>query len=192
MIISDLSVGSRIKAIRTFRGMTQKELGIACGISANADVRVRHWEMGKAIPKDNMRYILSEKLMVSPYALSDFRNMSATEITVLLFWLDEMSAIDLVDFSANWDYTSDWIYRAAFNRAEHDIHTPTGLVFKHPIISDALKELSERKKEVLDGVITPDQYTNWKLLWPHSEDQWIGSDTYYDWRTCGLRDDQIK
>ena len=40
-----MTTGKRIRFIRTFRGMTQKELGIALGFDAgSADIRVSQYE----------------------------------------------------------------------------------------------------------------------------------------------------
>ncbi len=40
-----LSIGDRIKKARVFRGMTQKELGIAVGFNEkNADIRIAQYE----------------------------------------------------------------------------------------------------------------------------------------------------
>ena len=47
-----MSVGSNIRHIRELRGLTQKELGMKCGFSANtADVRIRQYEADKMVPK---------------------------------------------------------------------------------------------------------------------------------------------
>ena len=43
-----MNTGKKIKLIRTFRGLTQKELGEACGIH---EVAIRKYELGKNIPK---------------------------------------------------------------------------------------------------------------------------------------------
>ena len=39
-----MNTGKKIKLIRTFRGLTQKELGEACGIH---EVAIRKYELGK-------------------------------------------------------------------------------------------------------------------------------------------------
>ena len=45
-------LGERIKRIRTFRGLTQRELGLKLGYEErNADVRVAQYESGSRTPK---------------------------------------------------------------------------------------------------------------------------------------------
>ena len=45
-----MNTGKKIKLIRTFRGLTQKELGEACGIH---EVAIRKYELGKNLPSLN-------------------------------------------------------------------------------------------------------------------------------------------
>ena len=45
-------LGERIKRIRTFRGLTQRELGLKLGYEErNADVRIAQYESGYRVPK---------------------------------------------------------------------------------------------------------------------------------------------
>ncbi len=47
-------LGERIKRIRTFRGLTQRELGLKLGYEErNADVRIAQYESGYRVPKNN-------------------------------------------------------------------------------------------------------------------------------------------
>ena len=47
-----MTLGERIKRIRTFRGLTQRELGLKLGYEErNADVRVAQYESGYRVPK---------------------------------------------------------------------------------------------------------------------------------------------
>ena len=44
-------LGERIKRIRTFRGLTQRELGLKLGYEErNADVRIAQYESGYRVP----------------------------------------------------------------------------------------------------------------------------------------------
>lgn len=44
-----MTLGKRIKRIRTYRGMTQRELGIRLGYKeSGADIRIAQYEMGIA------------------------------------------------------------------------------------------------------------------------------------------------
>ena len=46
-----MAIGERIKRIRTFRKLTQAQLGEAVGLS---DVRIRQYEIGNRTPKEDM------------------------------------------------------------------------------------------------------------------------------------------
>ena len=50
--VNDMTVGDKIKKIRTFRGMTQKELGLAIGLEEKgADNRIAQYETNYRVPK---------------------------------------------------------------------------------------------------------------------------------------------
>ena len=50
-----MTQGKRIRFIREFRNMTQKELGLACGFSeSSTDVRIRQYESDQKSPKSDV------------------------------------------------------------------------------------------------------------------------------------------
>lgn len=49
-----MTIGQRIKKIRLFRGMTQKELGNILGFGAHGDIRIAQYESGVRTPKEQM------------------------------------------------------------------------------------------------------------------------------------------
>ena len=61
-----MNTGKKIKLIRTFRGLTQKELGEACGIH---EVAIRKYELGKNIPKPEQLRKIAEALNVNVNSL---------------------------------------------------------------------------------------------------------------------------
>ena len=54
-----MAIGERIKQIRNFRKLTQAQLGKAVGLS---DVRIRQYEIGNRIPKEDMIQELAKAL----------------------------------------------------------------------------------------------------------------------------------
>lgn len=59
-------LGERIKKIRTFRGLTQRELGLKLGYEErNADVRVAQYESGYRVPKKDTLIEISKILNVN-------------------------------------------------------------------------------------------------------------------------------
>ena len=64
-----MNTGKKIKLIRTFRGLTQKELGEACGIH---EVAIRKYELGKNLPKPEQLRKIAEALNVNVNSLVEF------------------------------------------------------------------------------------------------------------------------
>ena len=69
--VGKMNTGKKIKLIRTFRGLTQKELGEACGIH---EVAIRKYELGKNIPKPEQLRKIAEALNVNVNSLSKVLN----------------------------------------------------------------------------------------------------------------------
>ena len=71
-------LGERIKRIRTFRGLTQRELGLKLGYEErNADVRVAQYESGYRVPKkDTLMEIPARAtlLMINPFGTMTVTN----------------------------------------------------------------------------------------------------------------------
>ena len=60
-----MTVGDKIKKIRTFRGMTQKELGLAVGFEEKgADNRIAQYETNYRVPKRELLDKMAEALRV--------------------------------------------------------------------------------------------------------------------------------
>lgn len=86
--ITDTSFGQRLKFIRRFRGMTQKELGILMGFSEKtADIRIAQYEKNARIPKVEIVAKFAEILSVSPIVFSQTICNSAEELLQSMYWL---------------------------------------------------------------------------------------------------------
>src|SRR5699024_5531963 len=87
-----MTVGDKIKKIRTFRGMTQKELGIAIGLDEKgADNRIAQYETNYRVPKKELLDKMAEVLHVNPYNFCGLPIGCAEDLLRTLFWLDEAS-----------------------------------------------------------------------------------------------------
>ena len=80
-----MTTGEKIKRIRQHRGMTQKELGDAVGLTAN---RIAQYEMGYRVPKATLLEKMVEAFNVSRECLLEENGM-AVAMLEQLFWLDE-------------------------------------------------------------------------------------------------------
>ena len=167
--IADITLGERLKFIRHFRKMTQKELGIACGFpEESADVSA---------------------LRCSAYALCSFNN-DLLSITELLLWLHEIRTMQVIKFNMKPDSPYKTYLQPIYNpNSLEDLGCtdfPVGVIFQNSVINDALLELASRIKELDTGEITWEQYFNWKILWPDSGEIFKAGPDYKDWKTYGL------
>ena len=90
-----MNTGKKIKLIRTFRGLTQKELGEACGIH---EVAIRKYELGKNIPKPEQLRKIAKALNVNVNALVEFDIEADGDVLPLLFAIDEVFDISLKEW----------------------------------------------------------------------------------------------
>ena len=86
--IKDTSFGQRLKLIRKFRKLTQKELGRLMGYPDNsADVRIAQYELNYRVPKKETVKKLSEILRVSPAVFSQTICGSFDDLLQSMYWL---------------------------------------------------------------------------------------------------------
>ena len=91
-------MGDKIHRIRDFRGMTQKQLGMAVGFDEkSADVRIAQYESGTRTPKQALVERLAEALDINPRFLADDDVLGAEGVMMMLFELDEHYPISVED-----------------------------------------------------------------------------------------------
>lgn len=95
-----MTVGEKIKKIRTFRGMTQKELGLAVGFEEKgADNRIAQYETNYRVPKRELLDKIAQALRVESQNFYTLRPGCAEDFMRTFFWLDEDSPGRSVDRS---------------------------------------------------------------------------------------------
>lgn len=83
-----MSVGEKIKRIRNFRGLTQKELGNLIGFNdSTADVRIAQYESGTRTPKMDILSKIVEVLDVNMNSLREPCAYSEEDVMLMLFEL---------------------------------------------------------------------------------------------------------
>ncbi len=90
----------KLKKIRTFRKMTQKELSEKIGLTDQH--RIVQYEKGVRVPKKDLVDKMAQALDVNPYTLYDTAGRDASEMMELLFWLDEFNPSALHLFLRNY------------------------------------------------------------------------------------------
>ena len=153
-----MAIGDRIKRARKFRGMTQKELGIAVGLDEkSADIRIAQYEGGTRTPKEDLLRKIAEVLDVNYRSLHESSLYAAEDIMYALFELDEhYPLISLYEMKDNSDPDSPEIHMA--------------LSFRNHLLDGFLKEWQLRKQQLADGEISKEEYQEWKLNWPQTAD----------------------
>ena len=166
-----MTVGEKIKKIRTFRGMTQKELGLAVGFEEKgADNRIAQYETNYRVPKRELLDKIAQALRVESQNFYTLRPGCAEDFMRTFFWLDEDSPgsirlFQLVrnpgktgasdDTAVRYNDTDDW-----------PAQPPVGIYFNYGLVDEFMREWLLRQQELHAGEITRDEYFEWKLNWP--------------------------
>ena len=164
-----MAIGERIKRIRNIRKLTQKELGLAVGFDDNtADVRIAQYESNTRTPKEEMLRKIAEALDVNFYSIYEPTLYAAADVMYTLFELDEHYPIRLNEIidDSDTDFTEKHI---AVNFHTH-------------LLDRFLTEWKQRKKDLADGVISNDEYMEWKLNWPRTCDDGGKFEPTKQWR----------
>lgn len=165
-----MSIGERIKKARVFRGMTQKELGIAVGFNEkNADVRIAQYESNTRRPKDNLLYKMADVLDVGFFALYEPRQYNAESIMYSLF--DQGN--DPMRVQLEEVLITDGL--------EHP-QKRIAVVYNYDHMDEYLREWKLRREQVLNHTITVEEYTEWVVNWPDTSDVFVDEPNYRDWK----------
>ena len=140
-----MTVGDKIKKIRTFRGMTQKELGLAIGFEEKgADNRIAQYETNYRVPKRELLDKMAEALRVDRQNFYTIAPGSAEDFMRTFFWLDEDSpgAIRLFqlvrnpgragaadDTAVRYNDSDDW-----------PAHPPVGMYFQYGLVDEFMRD----------------------------------------------------
>ncbi len=151
-----MSVGLNIRNIRTLRGMTQKELGLKAGFSSStADVRIRQYESGKMVPKEDKLNDIAKALDVDMSAFTDHSIASDSDIMHIFFELENYYGlkIDLDDSGKPFLYFDENHQFGRFNNANLDNWYRTQLQYA---ADEEAPDYQEKRK----------QYAIWKSRYP--------------------------
>ena len=138
--VDKMNTGKKIKLIRTFRGLTQKELGDLAGIH---EVAIRKYELGKNLPKPEQLRKIADALNVNVNTLAKFDIQTDGDILPLLFAIDE-----------------------AFPATIKDVDGTPGIFFENKSLVQFLKDWQAMKELLQSGSQTQDNYEIWKTIRP--------------------------
>ena len=140
-----MTVGEKIKKIRTFRGITQKELGLAVGFEEKgADNRIAQYETNYRVPKRELLDKIAQALRVDFQNFYTLRPGCAEDFMRTFFWLDEDSPgsirlFQLVrnpgktgasdDTAVRYNDTDDW-----------PAQPPVGIYFNYGLVDEFMRD----------------------------------------------------
>ena len=166
-------IGDKIRHIRNFRGLTQKELGLKIGLDAkSADNRIAQFETNYRVPKKDMLVQIAEALDVNVMNFTGSTPGCAEDIMFTFFWRDEENRgmINLFQLVRNPVKTNASDDRAVRYNDNDDwpSHAPVGIYFDYGIVNDFMREWLMRKEELKTKKITNEEYLDWKLNWTNT------------------------
>lgn len=134
-----MGTGDNIRSCRKMRRMTQGELAERVGLTEGA---IRHYESGIRAVKPELLARIADALAVSEAALKDYRVESYADlIGVFLQMEDEYGLAP----------SQDGMGLEIDPKAKHS-----------PKLSHALKVWAQKRQELADGEISPEEYSDWK------------------------------
>jgi transcriptional regulator with XRE-family HTH domain len=145
-----MTIGQKIKYIRSLRGLTQSELGTMLGFTDSfAKQRISQYESGYRIPKGKAILTLANALGVSESFFVNHHMETEECIVQLLFDLERTCSMELVQIDK-----------------KNDIY---GISFKDDIINEVLKEWCEKQKLMKSGEISETDYALWQAKFSTKE-----------------------
>ena len=181
-----MTLGEKLKRIRTFRGMTQKDLGVAVGFDEKgADNRIAQYETNYRIPKEELLKKMAEVLRVSPYNFYEPNPGCTEDLLRTLFWLDDLTPgviclFQMTRDEKRWKSSDSNIYYR--DDVDWPVKPPVGMYFDHSFLNDSVAEWLIRQQELKANEITKEEYFEWKLNWPYTCDGSKATKTYIPWR----------
>ena len=159
-----MTIGERIKKIRIFRGITQKELGQVIGIIEN---RVSQYEHDYRIPKKALSLEIASALHAKPENFCINVPDSVEDIMRIFLWLEETwpNAIRLFPLVCNSTGEFKTIDEQSHNSKNWSAGIPVGMCFEYEFINQSMREWMIRQQEYRVGQITEEEYFEWKINW---------------------------
>ena len=154
-----MAIGDKIKSIRMLRGMTQKELGLSIGLPAkSADVWIAQYEIGARVPKENLVKKIAGVLKVNPAYLTAPSALGKEDVMRFLFFLDDNGLLDL------------HLHKKETEESDDEFYVEISLDY----IENLLDSWYDQKTFLENGVITEQEYMDWKLNWTQIVSDWKG------------------
>lgn len=182
------SDGERLKQIREFRNIKQKELGMALGYPPkSAAVRIAQYESCSVAPKKETAIAISEILKCNYINLFYGTDLGKAERFMFdLFWMEELVGSSLYIFQLEKynDKNDKRVVHGMVNDYNYKgVFPPVALAFDYNLANDFMREWAIRFNELSNKEITRDEYFEWKLNWPFTCDDGGRFEPSIQWRS---------
>ena len=148
-----MSIGERIRSLRMWRQVTQKQLGLLVGYSEKgADVRIAQYESGNRKPKDEVIKDLAFVMQVSEKALKVPDIDSDEGLAHTLFALEDICGLEICE--------KDGRPCLMFN---------AGAGERARKANNHLKQWLSQRQRLQDGEISRQQYDEWRYRYPTAD-----------------------
>ena len=134
-----MGTGDNIKRFRKMRRMTQSELAEKLGLTEGA---VRHYESGIRAVKPELLPKIAKALNVSQSALKDYQVETYADLIGMFLQMEEEYGLQPAE---------DGMGLKLDTNAKHS-----------PKLAFAFKKWAQKRQELADGAITPEEYADWK------------------------------
>lgn len=148
--VDQMTIGQRIKYFRKRKGYTQKEIGELLGFAnTSAGTRIAQYETGIRVPKRNMLSTMAQLFEVSSFALMPLDIDSTNGLMHTLFALEDRYGLTVAEEKGK-----------------------ISLVLQEPnlglyaTLEQALFDWLQQKIKCDSGVITKDEYDEWRYNYP--------------------------
>ena len=174
-----MTLGEKIKYLRKFRGMTQKEFGTAVGLDDN---RIAQYETNYRVPKRDLLINMAKALNVDPLAfIPDYYGFEE-EVLHTFFWMEEdfpnsMNLFPIVPSKTKYNHGHG--LTAEFDdNDDMPVVNPVGVWFSLDTVNRVMGVWVKIKQMLESEKITKDNYIEWKFLWPQDPD-WLKNTSEY-------------
>lgn len=120
--VSPGSIGGKIKKIREYRGLTQKQLGMLCGFSEmTAQVRIGQYENNSRIPNESVLKALTDALGIDEYSFYETDLIKEDKAIHTLFDIEDLHGLRPVKINGHvyLDFSGKTIFGTETNYYSH-------------------------------------------------------------------------
>ena len=169
------SIGSKIRLYRKYRGLTQKELGDACGLNEST---IRNYELGNRYPDKQTLTQIADTLHIDVFSLLDPDPTDPTGAIHVLFDIERCYGLIPKEIDGRLCLVLDQDADAGVKKALTSSEKLKRLQFQESLA------LWEHVRKVYDeGNLLDEEYDDWKSAWP----DFIDKDQMYGSRNCRVR-----